>query len=276
MTTNANNGLLLAHNQWQNSKLLHPLKILLLNLMPNKATTEHQFLKSFNDLNQDVSFTFTYPESHVFKGIARQQIETSYISFTAAAKNDYDALIITGAPVETLNFNQVDYWTEFKQIIQWSHTHVRETLFECWAAQAALALEFNAKKVDLAQKVFGVYSATHVNHEYINGLSAGGLLKMPQSRHTRIDPPNEVTTIASNDAIGAIILQSSNLHQTYLTGHPEYDTDTLKKEYERDLKKNLSISAPKNYFNQHHQIQNTWKNSSHLIYQNWLNLIRKG
>ncbi|AMV60082.1 Homoserine O-succinyltransferase [Pediococcus damnosus] len=278
MTANAINGFLNFNQKWQNAaELNNPLSVLVLNLMPTKQATERQFLESFNHMKQDVRFTFAYPESHSFKGTSRTAMASSYLKFSDAAQKDYDALIITGAPVETLNFEQVDYWQEFKQIIGWSHEHVKQTLFECWACQAALKVEFNVKKRDLLEKTFGIYSATQINLKspLVKGFGVENQLRMPQSRHTNIEQTHGVEVIASNDKIGPMILYAPQINQTYLTGHPEYEADTLKIEYERDLGKKQRIQIPTNYFDDQNRIRYTWKRSSHLIYQNWLNLIHR-
>lgn len=152
---------------------------------------------------------------------------------------------------------------------------MKQTLLECWASQAALAIEFNLKKHNLREKTFGIYSATDIDttSPLMAGLTTKNQLKMPQSRRTNIDQPHGVKIVASNDEIGPMILHASQINQTYLTGHPEYDVDTLKIEYERDLNKKNAILAPKNYFDRDHHIHNTWQSSSHQVYQNWLNLM---
>lgn len=276
MTVNAVNGFLKTQQKWHNTNLNNPINVLLLNLMPTKQTTERQFLNAFNGMNQDIEFTFAYPESHTFKGTSRAAMTEAYLKFSDAAKKDYDALIITGAPVETLAFNQVDYWQEFKHIIEWSHHHVKQTLLECWAAQAGLSIEFNIEKTKLAKKTFGIYSATQIDSQspLTNGFNSHDhLLRMPQSRHTNSEQPSGVDVCASNNEIGAMILHAPQINQTYLTGHPEYEANTLKLEYERDLNKKQRILPPKNYFRSDQHIRYTWKNSSQLIYQNWLNLL---
>ena len=277
MTANAKNGFLEAYQEWQNVRLSNPVNILMLNLMPTKKTTERQFLKAFNHMKQDVSLTFAYPASHSFKNTSAALMAKSYTKFSEASKNNYDALIITGTPIETLTFDQVDYWQEFKQIIAWSHHHVKQSLFECWAAQAALAVEFNIKKVNLDEKTFGIYSATEIDKEspLVTGIRKKKELKIPQSRHTTIEHFSGVKVVASNAEIGPMILHAPQINQTYLTGHPEYEADTLEVEYKRDLNKKEQILAPKNYFDGDGRIRYTWQNSRQLIYQNWLNLISK-
>lgn len=274
MAANARNGLAIANNKWQNQQLIQPLHLLVLNLMPTKITTELQFLKQFNHLSADVQLTFLYPASHHFKGTQTKIMTDSYFNFVQVKAHHYDGLIITGAPVEKLPFTQVDYWQEFCQIIAWTHHHVLESLFECWAAQAGLFIDFAIPKRCLKNKLFGVFTATTPY------LGTGGIIKMPQSRHSTsiLDPynlPADLQILANSKEVGPMILQSRHLHHTYITGHPEYDRDTLAKEYQRDQQKHLAIQIPQHYFTDENndQVNYSWQSTAHLIYQNWLNTI---
>lgn len=265
MAANATNGLLLADQQWHNQNLLNPRRILVLNLMPTKKTTESQFLHQFASLKQDTELTFIYPASHSFKTCSRELIAENYRTFSQIKKQFYDGLIITGAPVEQFDFHQVDYWQEFEKICDWGKRHTSGILFECWAAQAALFHDFAIKKRLLKPKLFGIYSST--DHRFI----------MPQSRRSEsiIDKNNlpKDLKITADSKVGPLILRSELFHSTYITGHPEYQKDTLAKEYFRDLDKGLKINKPVNYFKADKQINYCWRNSSNLIYQSWLNSL---
>lgn len=282
MTANAQNGLAIIKKQWQNHQQTTPLQLLVLNLMPTKVTTELQFLKRFNNLSTDVTLTFLYPATHRFKGTPVDVIRNHYFDLDQVKGRYFDGLIITGAPVEKLPFKQVDYWRELCHIIAWANHHVRETLFECWAAQAGLFVDFNIPKCILNSKLFGIFTATTVNplSRLARDFGAGGLIKMPQSRHSasildRHHLPGDLKIIADSKEAGPMILRSHRFHHTYITGHPEYDCDTLAQEYHRDQKKRRAIQAPLHYFTNEAagQINYSWQSASHSIYQNWLNTL---
>lgn len=280
MTANAHNGLAIIEHQWQNHQQTKPLQLLVLNLMPTKVATERQFLKQFDRLSNDVELTFLYPASHHFKGTPVNLISRHYFNFSQVRDRYFDGLIITGAPVEKLPFRQVDYWREFCQILVWAQQHVKETLFECWAAQAGLFVDFTIPKHLLPGKLFGVYTASRVNRKsrLARGLGAGGLIKMPQSRHSasaidRHHLPGDLQIIADSREAGPMILRSHRFRHTYITGHPEYDRDTLAKEYYRDRQKKRAIHAPQHYFanTATGQVDYSWRSTARSIYQNWLN-----
>jgi homoserine O-succinyltransferase len=284
MTANARNGLALANGQWRNRPQQGTLQVAVLNLMPTKLTTELQFLKRFDNLATDVTVSFLYPASHHFKGIAPAVIKKHYLSLAQVQDNYFDGLVVTGAPVEQLPFEAVDYWQEFRQILTWAQHHVCETLFECWAAQAGLFIDFAIQKRQLASKLFGVYAANQVNSRsrLARDFGAGGLIKMPQSRHSAsvLDPhhlPGDLAIIAASKGAGPLILRSHQRCHTYITGHPEYDRDTLAKEYYRDQKKRRAIHAPQNYFinGTGGPVNYSWQDSAQLIYQNWFTIIKQ-
>lgn len=282
MTANAHNGLAIANKCWQNNSQLNPIRILVLNLMPTKLTTELQFLNNFNNCQAEVDFTFLYPETHHFKGISEQKIRNNYVSFNQIKERYFDGLIITGAPVEKLSFDQIDYWREFTHILTWAQSHVKETLLECWAAQAGLYTNFGIKKKVLNKKIFGVFTADEINYssKLTQNLKITDSIKMPQSRHSQSvinqgNLPSELKIIASNNEAGPMILRSHNC--TYITGHPEYDKNTLALEYKRDKTKGYTINAPQHYFSnkENTEINFSWKHSTNIIFQNWLNIIAK-
>ncbi|BDZ31478.1 homoserine O-succinyltransferase [Lactiplantibacillus sp. WILCCON 0030] len=283
MTVIAVNGLLKTQQQWAQPTQGAPLtRVLILNLMPTKLTTERQFLTQFAHLTTDVEVTFMYPVSHHFKSIPRATVAENYVTLTDIAAQHFDGLIVTGAPVEQLPFEAVDYWSEFQTIIDWAQTHVTQTLFECWAAQAGLYAQFKIKKQLVAQKVFGIYTATAVDQasQLVTGLSAGGLLKMPQSRQSRLDLPHhlpaDLQVVATNRQVGPLILTAATKHAVYVTGHPEYETDTLANEYFRDRRKHRPINLPQHYFVDQSlkQVRNSWQAASGQFYQNWLETLK--
>ncbi|EEI70879.1 homoserine O-acetyltransferase/O-succinyltransferase family protein [Lentilactobacillus hilgardii] len=282
MTANATNGFLHAENQWTNQKLTHPVSILILNLMPTRRDAEFQFLSGFNHLDSDVDITFMYPYTHHFKGTSREKIEADYVCWNQIADRYYDGLIITGSPVEKLPFKQVDYWDELQKIIKWGKTHVKQQLHECWAAQAGLYLDYGIQKRLLPNKLFGIFTAVSVDHDspLARGFGAGGLLRMPQSRHTEIildetNLPGDLKVIATAPQSGPMILSSNTYHTTYVTGHPEYQEKTLANEYYRDRYKNLPINPPVNYFSDpvSGTVNYSWKDASKKLYKNWTHLL---
>lgn len=274
MVANAKNGFLITNGSWQNHYLNHPLSILVANLMPNKEETERQFLESFNNLESDVELTFLYPATHHFKHVSFSAIAKAYVCLADIENCSFDGLIITGAPVEQFDFQQVDYWEEFQTLCDWAQRHTNQTLLECWAALGGLYNDFQINKRSLGQKIFGIYSATNTNpNEPCSNLT------IPQSRHATVDAPDELPAglevVATNDQIGPLIYQSRCKHRTYITGHPEYEAQTLANEYYRDLKKRLPIQEPQNYFSdvQTGEINYSWRSSSQQLYQSWLNTI---
>ncbi|MFD1420999.1 homoserine O-acetyltransferase/O-succinyltransferase family protein [Lactiplantibacillus songbeiensis] len=283
MTVTAVNGLLKAQQKWINQPQGGaPMRLLILNLMPTKVTTERQFLSNFAAVPGDFEITFMYPATHQFKSLSRETVAAAYVSLDQVYDQHFDGLIITGAPVEKIDFEAVDYWDEFGTIVDWAQTHVTQTLFECWAAQAGLYYQFNIQKRLVAQKIFGIYMATSLDEQsqLAHNLSAGGLLKMPQSRHTQLvlptTVPSDLHVVATNDEIGPLIITAPAANAVYVTGHPEYDTDTLANEYFRDQRKHLPIELPKYYFkNKNLQtINDSWHQTSHQLYANWIETLK--
>jgi len=283
MTVTVVNGLLKAQQQWLNQPAgARAMRILILNLMPTKLTTERQFLQRFAALNEDVTVTFMYPATHHFKSVPRALVAKNYVTLAEVADQQFDGLIVTGAPVEQLRFEAVDYWQEFETIVTWAQTHVTNTLFECWAAQAGLYAQFNIRKQLVAQKIFGIFQATTVNAQsrLLHGLQERGSLKMPQSRHTQLDLPADLPAdlqvVAANDEIGPLILTSPQQKAVYVTGHPEYEAETLANEYFRDRRKQLPIKLPQHYFADQtlQKIRYNWQSASCQLYENWLGSLK--
>lgn len=279
MTVTVTNGLLKARGAWaETAPTTEAQRLLILNLMPTKLSTERQFLQRLAAGDTDVEVTFMYPTSHRFKSLPRQVVAEHYVTLADVADQYFDGLIITGAPVETIDFEAVDYWQEFLTITDWAQTHVGQTLYECWAAQAGLYAQFGIQKQRVGHKVFGIYAATatDVQSPLISGLSAGGLLKMPQSRHTELvlpaSSPAGLQVVAENSEVGPLILTAPEQHAVYVTGHPEYEQQTLADEYFRDQRKHLPIQLPEHYFadSQLTTVDYSWRTASNRFYQNWL------
>ncbi|GAO99807.1 homoserine O-acetyltransferase/O-succinyltransferase family protein [Fructobacillus ficulneus] len=282
MTANAVNGFLQQNREWVNQTIEAPRKILVWNLMPNKQNTEFQFLSLLDQLDQDVEVTFLYACSHHFKTVRQEDVESCYACWHDIQDQNFDGLIITGAPVEQLDFEDVDYWQEFQTIKAWAQDHVGQTINACWSAQAALYHDFQIPTQQLDQKLFGIYQEEQINDQSV---LAQGLedFTTPQSRHAgsvidRQDLPEDLEIVVDNAEAGPLVLFSASHHQTYVTGHSEYQTETLDQEYRRDLKKGCLIQEPANYYPDDYydcgaKIINTWQDSSIQLYQNWLNLI---
>lgn len=282
MTVTAVNGLLKAQHQWVNAEAANaPLQILILNLMPTKLDTERQFLKRFAAVDSNVAVTFMYPATHHFKSLPKELVADNYVTLGQIADRHFDGLIVTGAPVEKLPFEAVDYWEELLTIIDWAREHVTQTLFECWAAQAGLYAQFNVQKRLVAHKVFGIYAATRVDDhsQLVSGLGGVGDLKMPQSRHTALvlpaELPADLHVVASNAQVGPLVLAAPKQHAVYVTGHPEYEEETLANEYFRDRRRRLPIQLPEHYFKNAtlNTVDYSWPVASCRLYQNWLKTL---
>ncbi|EOT44163.1 homoserine O-succinyltransferase [Enterococcus columbae] len=256
---------------------IRPLKLLLLNLMPNKLDTELQFLRLISQSPLQIDLDFLRVASHEAKNVSAHHLLKYYLELKDVKDKCYDGLIITGAPVETLAFEQVDYWEELKQIMDWSKTNVTSVIHICWGAQAGLYYHYGIDKIMYEQKLFGIYpQELQIHHRLFRGFD--DRFYGPQSRYTGINEsqiqPEKLKVVASNPDIGATILISADDHDIFLLGHFEYDTDSLKKEYLRDKKRGLDTALPVNYF-ENDQIEgrvfNCWRGNAHLLYHNWIN-----
>ena len=258
---------------------IRPLKIALLNLMPTKVVTETQFLRLLGNTALQVEVTLLHMNSHDSKNTPRSHLLNHYKHFEQVRDNKYDGLVITGAPVELLDFEQVDYWDELQAVFDWSNSNVFSTFFICWAAQAALYHEHGVPKYDLPNKLFGVYLHTVLrqNVKLLRGFD--DTFYAPHSRHTEIrrtdiENVGDLTILVESQQAGVYIVTSKDRRKYYITGHSEYDPVTLKTEYERDVKKGLPIKPPENYFpdddpSQPPRVQ--WRGHAHLMFSNWLN-----
>lgn len=273
MTVLKLNGL--TKNDLDNYRIKPKYSILVLNLMPTKADTEEQISKLFAQLTEPVAVTFLYPKSHIWKHGDQSELAYHYASLDSIKDQYFDGLIVTGAPVEQLDFTDVDYWDEFLEIRNWSLTHTVSQLFTCWGAQAALNIDFQIPKVNVQQKIFGVYD----NQVSVTSLPRNFL--MPQSRYSKVETQTvqqvpELSILADNDETGPFFLEARKYHSIYVMGHPEYKANTLVDEYYRDLKKHRSIHKPKNIsLTDPTTMYDRWHQSSLNLYHNWLNQIQE-
>jgi homoserine O-succinyltransferase len=258
---------------------IRPLNILILNLMPEKQKEEAQLLRLLGNTPLQVNVTFMRTATHQSKHTSHLHLEQFYTTFDQIHNRKYDGLIITGAPVEQLPFEEVDYWDELKEIMAWSRTSVTSTLNICWGAQAALYYHYGINKVLLPRKLSGVYKHTVCvpNVKLLRGFD--DVFTAVHSRYTDLDRKTlathpEVQLLASSKEAGPFILMGDNGNQIMTTGHFEYDTDTLAIEYQRDLKKNIHPNLPEHYFpgdQPENKPVNTWRGHAHLFFSNWLN-----
>lgn len=258
---------------------IRPLEILILNLMPTKIETETQFSRLLGNSPLQVHLEFLHTRSHVAKNVSAEHLFTFYKTFDEIRDCRYDGMVITGAPVELMPFEEVEYWDELCQIMEWSKTHVHSTLHICWGAQAGLYYHYGIQKHRLPQKLFGVFPH---RVEYKNPILLRGfddVFMVPHSRHTTvlredIEKVPALKIAAGSEEAGVYAIFTAGGHQVFLTGHAEYDPDTLKREYERDKALGLPISVPKNYFpndDDTRQPMVTWRSHAHLLFSNWLN-----
>ena len=258
---------------------IRPLKILMLNLMPKKIETETQFSRLLGNSPLQVELELIHTRSHQSKNVAIEHLLSFYKTFEDVKENNYDGFIITGAPVEQMEFEQVEYWDELCEIMEWSKTHVHSTLHICWGAQAGLYYHYGIKKVPLEEKLFGVFPH---RVEYKKSMLFRGFddeFMVPQSRHTTvmredIEAVSDLKILASSQEAGVYAVRSKKYNQIFITGHSEYDADTLKGEYLRDLSQNKPIKIPKNYFPQDNPKKApmvSWRAHANLLFSNWLN-----
>lgn len=258
---------------------IRPIKVLILNLMPTKEATETQLLRYLSNTPLQIKLDFIYTTSHQSKNTKPEYLENFYKTFEDVKEDYFDGLIITGAPVETLAFEQVDYWQELCQIFDWAKTHVYSTLHLCWGAQAGLYYRYGVDKVLMDHKLSGIYHQEVVEHfsPLLRGFDDSFL--SPHSRHTQVTETDiraktNLQILAKGEEVGLSILASRDLREVYSFGHLEYDRDTLKREYQRDLKAYKDPSLPVNYFPQgqpSQQPQLRWSLAASTFFTNWLN-----
>lgn len=258
---------------------IRPLRILLLNLMPTKIDTETQLSRLLGNTPLQVELTLMHTQSHRSKNTSEEHLLAFYTTFDQVRENNYDGMIITGAPVEQMAFEEVEYWDELCEIMDWSRSHVHSTFHICWGAQAGLYHHFGVPKQALEKKLFGVFP--HVADYKLSMLFRGfdDVFMVPHSRHTTVDRADVeqvsgLKILASSEEAGVFAMATKNGRQIFITGHPEYDTETLQKEYLRDVAAGKAIEIPKHYFPQDDPQAtpvSTWRSSANLLYSNWLN-----
>lgn len=258
---------------------IRPLKILLLNLMPTKIVTETQLLRLLGNTPLQVEVSFMTTKSYESKNTPQEHLVNFYGTFDDFKNEKFDGMIITGAPVEQMDFSEVDYWEELCEIMEWSKTNVHSTLHICWGAQAGLFYHYGIDKYPLDSKMFGIFE--HKILRKYNKLLRGfdELFLAPHSRHTYVKKEDikkvsELKILAESDEAGVLLCSNKGGRQIFITGHLEYDSDTLKKEYDRDVEKGLEIAIPKNYFPNDDVTKKPilkWRSNASLFFSNWLN-----
>lgn len=258
---------------------IRPLKILLLNLMPTKIDTETQLSRLLGNTPLQIELELIHTKSHESKHTPEEHMLSFYKTFDEVKHNNYDGMIITGAPIEHLPFEEVEYWSELVDIMEWSKTHVHSTFHICWGAQAALYYHYGIQKYPLSEKLFGVFPHKLNRRHSILFRGSDDVFYVPHSRHTTIlkediEKISDLKIIASSEEAGVYALSTDGGRQIFITGHSEYDPRTLEKEYLRDKHAGLPISVPKNYYPNNDDTQEpfvTWRAHANLLYSNWLN-----
>ena len=258
---------------------IRPLKILMLNLMPQKITTETQIARLIGNTPLQVELELLQTATHKSTHTAAEHMLAFYKTFDEVRGNKYDGMIITGAPVEHMEFEEVDYWEELCEIMEWSKTHVTSTFHICWGAQAGLYYHYGIKKHQLDKKLFGVFEHTLDYKQSILFRGFDDTFVVPHSRHTEtrredIEAVPALKILASSEEAGVFVCSTEKGRQIFVSGHSEYDADTLKNEYFRDKNAGLPIDLPKNYFPDDDDTKAPivkWRSCGNLLYTNWLN-----
>ncbi len=259
---------------------IRPLKIAIVNLMPTKIATETQLLRLLGNTPLQVEISLVHMESHESKNTMVEHLERFYVGSSEILSHKYDGIIITGAPVEQMPFEQVDYWDELVRIMDYTQKNVFSSLYICWGAQAGLNHFYQVPKYNLNQKMFGIYNhKKEGNHPILRGFD--DVFPAPQSRHTEvlredIEKHSDLQILAESEEAGVLLVRSTDDRRYFMTGHLEYDTDTLANEYFRDIDQGKKIHVPRNYFpadNPQNKPYSTWRSHAHLFYTNWLNYV---
>ncbi|OIP82097.1 MAG: homoserine O-succinyltransferase [Porphyromonadaceae bacterium CG2_30_38_12] len=258
---------------------IRPLKILILNLMPVKITTETDLIRLLSNSPLQIEIDFMHAESHTSKNTPIEHLMTFYKTFDEIKTQNYDGMIITGAPVEKLDFEDVNYWEEVKKVLNWSRNHVTSTLHICWAAQAGLYHHYGIPKYPLEKKIFGVFE--HFNNHPQNPIFRGfdDIFYVPHSRHTEVRAEDilknpALTLLSESPDSGVYMVMARNGREFFITGHSEYSPNTLDVEYKRDIAKGLIIDLPQNYYKNNDATNEPlvrWRSHANLLFTNWLN-----
>lgn len=258
---------------------IRPLHILLLNLMPKKIETETQLVRLLGNTPLQIELEFIRTNSYQSKNTSNEHLIAFYKTFDDIKQRNFDGLVITGAPVEQMEFEEVDYWPELCEIMEWSKTHVHSTFHICWGAQAGLYYHYGVKKIPLDKKMFGVFPhrADYKRSMLFRGFD--DVFMVPHSRHTTIsrediESRKELKILASSEEAGIYAVYAREYRQIFITGHSEYDAGTLKNEYLRDIGEGKHIDMPKNYFPNDDPAREpivSWRSHANLLYSNWLN-----
>ncbi|WP_257657091.1 homoserine O-acetyltransferase MetA [Parapedobacter lycopersici] len=262
-----------------NTQDIRPMRVIILNLMPLKISTETDFIRLLSNNPLQVEIEFLRLDTHTPKNTPMEHLELFYKGFSEVAENYYDGMIITGAPVEKLEFEEVSYWDEMKMIFDWARTHVTSTLYICWASQAALHHFYGVRKIPLDKKLFGVFKHTAPDKKHPLFRGFDDEFYIPHSRHTTILDSDltglaEVDILSQSAEAGTAIIASRGGREFYLTGHSEYAPWTLHEEYTRDLQQGASIDMPRHYYpgdNPEQPPVVRWTGHANLLFNNWLN-----
>ena len=258
---------------------IRPLRIALMNLMPVKQVAETDLIRSLSNTPMQVELDLLYMDVHESRNTPREHMDVFYKTFEQVKHQNYDGLIITGAPVELLEFEEVDYWDKLCELMEWSKTHVTSTLHICWGSQAGLYYHYGIKKYPLPAKAFGVFDhyISDRRHHLVRGFD--DIFPAPHSRYTEnrvedIKAHPELTLLAWSEQVGVNIVLSNDNRQIFISGHLEYNPNTLKNEYERDIARGIDIQVPANYFPNNDPSADPvirWRAHANLLFTNWLN-----
>lgn len=262
-----------------NTQDIRPLNIVILNLMPTKIETETQLLRLLSNSPLQVDITLLQMASHVTKNTSQEHMLKFYSNFEDIKDKKFDGMVVTGAPVEHLEFEEVDYWDELCEIFEWSKTNVYSTFHICWGAQAGLYYHYGVPKYPLNEKAFGIFPHRSLDnfHPLLRGLDEA--FYVPHSRHTEIRMNDiamvkDLQVLTYSDMVGIHLVSDMDCRNFFATGHSEYDRDTLYKEYFRDKSKGLDIAVPYNYFPDDDPTKTpliTWRSTANILFSNWLN-----
>ncbi|MBP3287270.1 MAG: homoserine O-succinyltransferase [Prevotella sp.] len=258
---------------------IRPLRIVILNLMPLKITTETDLIRLLSNTPLQLEISFMKLRSHTPKNTPIEHMMMFYRDFEQMRNEKYDGMIITGAPVESLDFEEVTYWDEMKDIFSWARTHVTSTLYICWAAQAGLYYHYGIPKYPLAKKMFGIFPQVPLEPQLPIFRGFDDVFQMPHSRHTELHREDilanpQLTLIAESPDCGVSMVMARNGREFFITGHLEYAPNTLDKEYKRDKDIRDDVDLPKNYYRDDNPANEplvTWRAHANLLYSNWIN-----